>query len=89
MSVSIKELKLDHGRVAGEQYYTVHPVFIWPDSDIWFNEPWYDIERWCIDTFGPTPKDGVWTPGMRWYKNNSKFWFRAQEDLSWFLLKWQ
>jgi hypothetical protein len=26
---------------------------------------------------------------MRWYMNNSKFWFRDKKDLEWFLLRWQ
>ena len=88
METPIIELKLDEGRVGGARYYTVRPIFSWPDSDVWFNEPWHEIENWCIKTFGPTPKNGVWTPNMRWYMNNSKFWFRSKEDLSWFVLRW-
>jgi hypothetical protein len=40
------------------------------------------------NSFGPTAHDGVWTPDMRWYANNAKFWFRNKKDLEWFLLRW-
>jgi hypothetical protein len=45
--------------------------------------------EWCVETYGPSPSDGVWTPGAKWYVNNSKFWFRTKEDLEWFVLRWQ
>jgi hypothetical protein len=41
-----------------------------------------------VSTFGPSAEDGVWTPDQRWYANNSKFWFREEKDLEWFMLKW-
>lgn len=81
------ELELTEGRVYGARYYTVKPVFeYW-----WGVEPagWNEMMKWCVETYGPTPKDGVWTPNARWYMNNSKFWFRKKKDLEWFLLKWQ
>ena len=43
---------------------------------------------WMILTFGPSAEDGVWTPDMRWYANNSKFWFREEKDLTMFILRW-
>jgi len=67
------------GRVYGARYLTVHPN----NSD-----GWNEMMQWMIDTFGPTAHDGVWTSGMRWYANNAKFWFRDEQDLSWFILKW-
>jgi hypothetical protein len=75
------------GRVYGARYYTVRPIFeYW-----WGTEPkeWDEMMKWCIDTYGPTPEDGVWTPSSRWYVNNSKFWFRTEEDRNWFMLRWQ
>jgi hypothetical protein len=82
------ELILDEGRVSGARYYTVKPTF---DAHIqpWFNQEWNEMLEWCVDTYGATPKEGVWTPNSRWYANNSKFWFREQKDLEWFILKWQ
>jgi len=83
------ELTLDEGRVYGSRYHTVHPVISWGLADDWGGiDTWANMEDWCITTFGPTPKDGVWTPNARWYMNNSKFWFRTEKDLSWFVLRW-
>jgi hypothetical protein len=79
------ELELNEGRVYGARYWTVHPVFDFWVSD---NAPWRDMMEWCVTTFGPTPKDGVFTPGQRWYVNNAKFWFRNQADREWFVLRW-
>ncbi len=71
---------VDEGRVYGARYYTAHPTT---------GANWNDMMTWMIDTFGPTSADGVWSPGYRWYANNARFWFRNQEDLTVFLLRWQ
>ena len=76
------------GKVFGEKYYTVDPE-IKAYEPFWYHQDWHDIEKWCINTFGCTPANGVWEPHGRWYMNNSKFWFRDKKDLEWFLLKWQ
>jgi hypothetical protein len=68
------------GTVYGQKYLTVQPM-----SSV----KWKEMEAWIVDTLGPTSVDGVWTPDMRWYMNNSKFWFRDKKDLEWFLLRWQ
>lgn len=73
------EMKLDEGRVYGARYLTVHPGNSWH---------WNEMMDWMNDTFGPTAHDGVWTPGMRWYANNSKFWFRYEKDRTLFILRW-
>jgi len=80
------ELALSESRVSGSRYHTVNPNANW--DPYWYNQGWFDMELWCNAQFGPTPNDGVWTPGARWYMNNSKFWFRSEADLSWFLLRW-
>ena len=83
------ELILAEGKVCGEKYYTVYPSLDWVvynENSRWL---WKHVEDWCKDTYGPTPVDGVWTPHMRWYMNNSKFWFRDKKDLEWFVLKWE
>lgn len=74
------KLELSEGTVYGARYLTVHP-------GNWRH--WKEMEAWMVETFGPTAHDGVWTPNMRWYMNNSKFWFRNKKDLEWFLLRWQ
>ena len=74
------DLKVDTGTVLDEPYHTVQPLFV--------GASWIDMEVWCTDVFGKTSIDGVWTPGRRWYMNNSKFWFRDQKDLTMFILRW-
>lgn len=74
------------GRVFGARYYTVEPIFSWALG--WGNRDWNDMVAWCVSTFGPTPQDGIWTPGSRWYVNNAKFWFRKEEDKMLFILRW-
>ena len=73
------ELTLSEGRVYGARYLTVHPSNSWQ---------WNEMMNWMIQTFGPSAHDGVWTPNMRWYANNAKFWFRNEKDLTMFLLRW-
>jgi hypothetical protein len=72
-------LEVSEGRVYGARYLTVHPTN---------GSKWNDMMSWMVETFGPTAHDGVWTPNMRWYANNAKFWFRNKKDLAWFMLKW-
>ena len=83
------ELKQCEGRVSGARYYRVEPI--WPSEGYaagWYNQHWNDMLAWCVETYGPTPADGVWTPGAKWYVNNSKFWFREKDDLAYFILRW-
>jgi hypothetical protein len=74
-----KPVELSEGRVYGARYLTVHPNNGWH---------WNEMMAWMIDTFGPSAKDGVWTPNMRWYANNAKFWFRNEKDRTMFILRW-
>jgi len=71
--------ELSEGTVYGKKYMTVHPSNTYD---------WNELMAWMEHSFGPTAHDGVWTPGMRWYANNAKFWFRNKKDLEWFLLRW-
>jgi hypothetical protein len=83
------KLELGEGRLSGARYWTVHPVVNWELGSDWGNiESWSAQMAWCVDTFGPGPEDGVWTPGARWYANNAKFWFRDEKDRDWFILRW-
>ena len=72
--------EFSEGTVYGQKYLTVQPIN---------SVKWKEMEAWLVETFGPTSHDGVWTSNMRWYMNNSKFWFRNKKDLEWFLLRWQ
>ncbi len=83
------KIELDEGRVYGARYYTVHPVFGWDLTHDWGGiDTWDKMMSWCVNTFGPSARDGTWTPNMRWYANNAKFWFRTEQDRDWFLLRW-
>ena len=73
------KLELSEGRVYGARYLTVHPNN---------GAKWNEMMAWMIGTFGPSAEDGIWTPDMRWYANNAKFWFRDEKDLTMFILRW-
>jgi len=76
---------LGDGTVYGERYFTIKPMAftIYGDSS-----HWDQMLTWCVDTFGPAPKDGVWTPSSRWYANNTRFWFKEEADRTMFILRW-
>ena len=62
------KLELDEGRVYGARYWIVRPVPGWDPTGDWGGiDTWNKMVEWCVETFGPTPKDGVFTPGCRWY----------------------
>lgn len=82
------ELECLEGEIFGARYYTVRPLFP-AHAPTWFRKEWDSMLQWCVETYGPTPEDGVWTPGSRWYSNNAKFWFRNEVDRTLFVLKWQ
>lgn len=71
-------LELSEGTVLGHPYYIVRPKGI----------PWYEMEPWCRETFGPTPEFGVWELDARWYMNAERFWFRDEKDRMLFVLRW-
>jgi hypothetical protein len=79
------KLKMDTGTVYGEEYYTVQPVGWMHSGD---NHTWHQMVGWCVETFGPTTGDGIWTPSQRWYVNNAKFWFKDIKDRDWFIMRW-
>ena len=77
-------MKLDEGRVYGARYYTVQPMMTWEST----RQSWFDMEKWCTETFGPTDVTGMWIPNQRWYANDRQFWFRNLSDRTWFVLRW-
>lgn len=83
------KLELEEGRVYGARYWVVHPVPEWDLAGDWGSiHKWDRMVEWAVKTFGPTPEDGVWVSGQRWYVNNARFYFRNEPDRDWFLLKW-
>lgn len=74
-------IELSTGKVYDQEYHTAAPINA--------SKEWPSMMSWMIQTFGPvTAKDGIWTPGQRWYANNAKFWFKDKRDLMLFVLKW-
>lgn len=83
------KLELDEGRVFGARYWVVHPIPTWDPAGDWGGiDAWHNMVEWMVETFGPTPSDGIWTPSARWYVNNARFYFRNEQDRDWFLLRW-
>jgi hypothetical protein len=83
------ELKLGEGRVYGARYYTIEPIQDWQ-----YNIDWYSMIDWVEEIFGPS-EGSIWfdknvapEAGQRWYTNNGKFWFRNEEDRTFFVLRW-
>ena len=74
------KLETSSGTVYGSKYYIAEPINA--------GNKWDDMMTWMVSTFGPSADDGVWTPDMRWYANNAKFWFKNKKDLDWFVLRW-
>lgn len=78
------KIEQSEGTVYGHRYYNVR-AHGWMRGD---NIKWNEVFAWTIETYGPTPEDGVWTPDARWYANNGTFWFRDLEDVTMFVLRW-
>ena len=73
------------GTVYGVPYHGVQPVGWMHMGD---NAGWSQMIEWCVNTYGPAPDDGVWTPNARWYPNNACLWFRDESDKMLFVLRW-
>lgn len=75
----VQGMTVSQGTVFSRPYHTVEP----------HGGSWLDMESWCCNTFGePGSVWGDFTTNNRWYMNNSRFWFRDQKDLAFFLMKW-
>ena len=85
MGVTFENLE---GRIYGARYYTCRPNFEWWNPGGLTGTTWDDMDKWCTETFGEIPDDCVWIPGLRWYANNGKFWFRNEADRTLFVLRW-
>lgn len=85
------ELVRGTGTVYGLGYHTVEPRNLeWQDT----RNMWEDMMLWCRNQFGETgnlwreTKNLTPEPHQRWYANDRKFWFRNEEDLVMFVLRW-
>lgn len=81
---TVSDLIVDTGTVYGSKYHTVKMV----------GGNWPKMAEWSIETYGPAAKH-IWgerevpEPRQRWYMNNGKFWFRDEQDLILFILRWR
>jgi len=50
-------------------------------------DKWNEISQWCYDMYG-RPGDPFTDVAERWYLNNSAYWFRNEEDVMMFMLRW-
>ena len=73
-------LETEQRKLHGARYHVVAPIGA--------AQQWPKMMSWVVETFGPSSSDGVWTTGYSWYANNARFWFRKQEDLLLFCLRW-
>jgi len=78
-------LRFSPGRRDGSMYYT---VLVLSQPFYGDNPEWDNMMSWCVENFGPTSHVTVGEPAQRWYVNNTRFWFRDQQDFEWFSLKW-
>ena len=68
---------LSESQLHGAQYHIVQPIFA----------NWKELESWAIETYGES--SDIWETNCgRWYYNDSRLWFRNEEDVSMFVLKW-
>lgn len=84
------KIELNEGKVLGSRYATAKPVYD-PTVTQGFNRSWDEAVTWCVEQFGPTkmPWETIGSKKLqRWYVNNSTFWFKNDEDLTLFLLRW-
>lgn len=83
--MSIKWRVLDDATVFGCKYFTLEPSWIeWGDR----NNEWNSWVDWCQTTYGGSGDLFDQPPVARWYANSSRLWFRNEEDVTMFLLKW-
>lgn len=67
-------------------YFTAEPYLMSWDI-IENSRRWEDMEDWCIAKFGPF--GNVWDGTVaRWYLNGGTFWFRNEQDMTLFALRW-
>jgi hypothetical protein len=86
----VAKLELNEGRVYGARYWTICPVPEWDVNGDWGGvDTWHKMEKWCVETFGPTPNNGVWTPGRRDAEvQGMTVAIKGDATLTEFLLKW-
>jgi hypothetical protein len=74
-------------RLNGARYYAATPITLVADITL-THRKWLDIEDWCYTNFGERPMNRWPDSGDRWFANDGAFWFRDEQDLMMFILRW-
>jgi glycerol kinase len=77
-STKLERIEVSETKLHGARIYSAKPIGGW----------WIEMELWCTERFGPPGT--IWNETIeRWYMNDQKFFFRNEQDLTMFLLKWR
>ena len=81
------KIDVEEKRLNGARYYTASPYVDGLNSVETLRE-WLVLEDWCWDNFGERPMNRWPDSGDRWFANNNAFWFKDEQDLMMFMLRW-
>lgn len=74
----LERIEVSETKLHGARLFTAKPV----------GGYWLEMELWCTERFGAPGK--IWEETIeRWYMNDQSFFFRNEQDLTMFLLKWR
>ena len=67
-------------------YADIQPKWpYWVRPHNYDEKEWYDMNNWIIDTMGSSN----WSVEHgRWVGSNRKYWFRDEQDRTFFILRW-
>lgn len=71
------DVRVSTGAVFGQKYHTVVLVGGWDVT-----------RRWCTEQFGGCG-DVHKNTNARWYENSQAYWFRDEDDVLAFILRWK
>ena len=57
----------------------------WVSPHNYSGPEWLRMSQWMVETFGNTDWS---TPGGRWVGSDRKYWFRDEQDRTFFILRW-
>lgn len=78
-NTSLEKIIVSHGTVFGQHYHTAEPC----------GGNWESMQAWCQCNFGnPSSVWDNFSSDNRWYVNSRRFWFRDEQDLLLFLMRW-
>jgi len=59
------------------------PYWVCPHN--YEEKEWYDMDKWLLNIMG----DNNWhKENARWVGSNRKYWFRDEQDRTFFILRW-